>query len=552
MAISLAKDDGSFSLTTDERPQVAHPFRLAKQWSEDDEEEQIRERRRRNRVLSNPADRVVEVLPENTDSSSSPSTMSSVPSTGNRGKLKTKKVVDEPEQLQADMHLAEEGKTELEKQNNQLLISQTEETKQPENTRKEHQLPKSQVNEDKRPTCKTEQSQYSRSKKEEKSPKWGSQSEENKVPICPKEDSARAKTHKEVSMMPEAQLKDRQASKIQKEPTQAQSPVPSSKKEHTLKDGAETMISNTKTAACGQDAGSPPSITRIASVAVNVSLPSPEVMTKSNSVTSSSSGNSSRYKSQVFVSSVKIPRRPSGSDGRHLVLSPPPVPEEEPLPPLRTIKRTEVQMPTPTLSTSPNSKQDELPTSPASASSSFRRFSPRTTSFRVISQSEDQVESGRGLTRSSSLRISLRSQKLEDRLEKYTSAAQRSGSVKLPPTHNRSIPGSSDGIASKKSIFERDQNTAGIATNPRKDLALSGSVSSRITQWSSKNQQGPGTSAGTKDFKAGDVALKRNMWQQRSQSSSDTKTATFLFFKEYGSTCKGGGRLNKTFGKILL
>ncbi|OCT91742.1 hypothetical protein XELAEV_18014805mg [Xenopus laevis] len=45
--------------------------RLSKQRSEDDEEEQIRERRRRNRISSNPGEKVIEVLSEEGDSDKS-------------------------------------------------------------------------------------------------------------------------------------------------------------------------------------------------------------------------------------------------------------------------------------------------------------------------------------------------------------------------------------------------------------------------------------------------------------------------------------------------
>ncbi|XP_018419151.1 PREDICTED: ladinin-1-like [Nanorana parkeri] len=108
-------------------------------------------------------------------------------------------------------------------------------------------------------------------------------------------------------------------------------------------------------------------------------------------------------------------------------------------------------------------------------------------------------------------------------MEKYTSAIQRSASVRIPPSHSRAAIGTLDGVASKRNIFEKDEENSDKSNISRKDLALSGSVTSRINQWSNKVPQSSSTSTSTKGFKTGDVATKRMLWQQRSQSSSDTK-----------------------------
>ncbi|XP_053313786.1 ladinin-1 isoform X2 [Spea bombifrons] len=470
--------------------------RLAKQWSEDDEEEQIRERRRRNRILSNPADRVIEVLPEESNSSST---------TLSRGHTirDIERETQQPPQTQKDKEKQQEPEEEA--GITKSTISQTNDNKSFNDIRKEDAGSKPTVTNAKKPVREKEEIISPRSKKEgSKGPislrkeRERSQDEENQTPT---EEKHRPNVQKEETQATVNTIKDNQVFRIQKEETQVEQ--------------------NINREDCGQDAGrtpSVPSITRISSVTTSGTSPPTETVAGNNSVTSSSTGNSSRYRSQVFVSSVRIPRRSSGSDGIQNVSSPPPVPEEGPLPALRTVKRTEVQA---TSTTNQNSNTDDLPTTPPAASS-FRRFSPRTSSFRAMTHSEDQVEGRRGLTRSSSLRISLRSQKLEDRLEKYTSAAQRSESVRIPTL--RSVTGLSDGIANKKSIFERDENSNAMnTTGARKDLTLPGAVSHRVNQWSNKNQHNSSTNTATKDIRTGDVASKRSMWQQRSQSSNDTK-----------------------------
>ncbi|XP_075470078.1 ladinin-1 [Ascaphus truei] len=289
-------------------------------------------------------------------------------------------------------------------------------------------------------------------------------------------------------------------------------------------------VQDTDGAAGVQDGGSAPSITSISSAVVTITASPTDTARRSSSVTSPDPRNSPKYRSQVFVSAIVIPRRHSGSDkdGGQRVASPPSVPgqAEGALPVTNTVQRAEVQIP-PALSGDQSRKKDQPPTSPSAEGSHddgvspLRRFSPRTSSFRAMSQSEDQE--GSPLTRSCSLRISLRNPKLGDRLEKYTSAVQRSGSVRISNPRSRGILGAADGIAGKRSIFESDENSAGTNdTHAKKDLTLPGAVSSRINQWN-RNQQDSSASTGTKDIRMGDVATKRSLWQQRSQSSSDTK-----------------------------
>ncbi|XP_040193663.1 ladinin-1 isoform X2 [Rana temporaria] len=204
--------------------------------------------------------------------------------------------------------------------------------------------------------------------------------------------------------------------------------------------------------------------------------------------TSSSHESQSKYKTQVFVSSVKIPRRTSSSCS---IKSPvPEAIEEEPFPENKAVK-SEVFV-SAVSSSNLNSKQDSHP-SFQQTSTSFVRLGPLSSSVRVKSQQSEDDKGDSGFTRRSSLRLSLRSRKIEDRMEKYNSAIQRSASVRLPPSHSRGAVVASDGVANKRSIFEKDEENSEKSNMSRKDV------------------------------KTGDVATKRMLWQQRSQSSSDTK-----------------------------
>ncbi|XP_063309257.1 ladinin-1 [Pelobates fuscus] len=468
--------------------------RLAKQWSEDDEEEQIRERRRRNRVISNPAERIIEVFADEGLSSD----LSPVPNVIDSINLKMEEGSILREALQ---NRAQENPTNGKKPKEDKPYQFYSGGKK-SNTREilDEELPKTPVDETNLSTSKTE-GIHGPTNKDGQSSRCKSQicwGEKNQGRIFVREDTQML-SQKQNNTAPEKQTQGKQ-----KEAQVINQNTSSNRTYQDQIDGIFLENPNSNMITCGQDSSSIPGQTNNSSVPVSISSP-PQDSTKSSFATSASTGNLSRYRSQVFVSSVKIPRQRSGTSGRQHVLSPPPVPEKGSLSFLKMLNSTEVQITT-LPSTSQNSKksenqepqmdtkflQDENPTSPQAASS-FRRFSPQTSSFRVLSQNEDRVTSGRALTRSSSLRISLRSQKFEDRLDKYTAAAQRPGNVRIPVL-NRSTTGASEGIASKKSVFERREISTGTnITNSRQDI------------------------------RTGDFAFKRNIWQQRSQSSNDTK-----------------------------
>ncbi|KAM4794849.1 ladinin-1 [Rhinophrynus dorsalis] len=496
--------------------------RLAKQWSEDDEEEQIRERRRRNRVLSNTADRGIEYLPEEDKSSLHSSEEERI--LGKESEQTTRGL----QNYEALEEVAERQESDNQKEESQCPRSTVQEV---------HSLPRSQHEEHLGPISQKKES-YGDGRQMEGN--LCVKKEESHVPNCTSQEKQRPNSQKEENQGVENQTKASHVAntpfKETQQPRRQRKEIRRADNQETSKQATEnqelrderqqrsdTMAEDTNrfTQVAGSSS-SAPSKTRISSVVVTDSSPPPDAVPGNSPASSSSSGSTSRFKSQVFVSSVKISRQKSCSEkdeGHHEVNSLPAQDKTEDVACTvsRTVKRAEVRIPS--LSRSPSSKEDELPTSPPAASS-FKRFSPRTSSFRVISQTEDKEDNG--LTRSSHLRFSLRSRKIEDRMEKYASAVQRS--VKIPSAHSRTVVGPSDGIASKRSIFEKDETSTEIcATNTKKDLTLPGAVSSRINQWVSKTQEASSSGVGTKDIRTGDVANKRNLWQQRSQTSSDTK-----------------------------
>ncbi|KAM3839954.1 ladinin-1 [Vipera latastei] len=121
-------------------------------------------------------------------------------------------------------------------------------------------------------------------------------------------------------------------------------------------------------------------------------------------------------------------------------------------------------------------------------SSSFNRISPRTISFRVVPRKERQEDT---LSRSASMRLPASTVKLEEKLERYTSAVQRAGSIKVSSSIRRNFQPASEGVASKRSIFEA---TVPVQSEPptlvrKESLRIPGGVSSRINLWISRTQE---------------------------------------------------------------
>ncbi|XP_014649617.1 PREDICTED: ladinin-1 [Ceratotherium simum simum] len=137
------------------------------------------------------------------------------------------------------------------------------------------------------------------------------------------------------------------------------------------------------------------------------------------------------------------------------------------------------------------SKEDEvdaaLPTQ-ATFSSSLKRSSPRTISFRMSSRKDN---SETGLTRSASVRLPASTVKLGEKLERYHTAVQRSESVKSPGSSRTEFLVAPVGVASKRHLFEKElvgQSRAEPASSRKENLKLSGVVTSRLNLWISRSQ----------------------------------------------------------------
>ncbi|XP_014801764.1 PREDICTED: ladinin-1 [Calidris pugnax] len=171
----------------------------------------------------------------------------------------------------------------------------------------------------------------------------------------------------------------------------------------------------------------------------------------------------------------------------------------------------------------PAEKSDTSPT-PVIYSSSIKRASPRTVSFRMISRKQNE-ESQSPLTRSASLRIPGSSTTIGEKLEKYNSAVQRSEVVKSSLTVQKSLLVSSEGVASKRNIFEGGSPSKAEPLAARKDnLKIPGSVTSRINLWISRAQE-PAKEEKSKDIRRINSLPKRDVWvKQPGDTPGDIKS----------------------------
>ncbi|NXR51964.1 LAD1 protein, partial [Hippolais icterina] len=132
-------------------------------------------------------------------------------------------------------------------------------------------------------------------------------------------------------------------------------------------------------------------------------------------------------------------------------------------------------------------KPDPSPTH-ITFSSSIRRASPRTVSFRVRAKAAG-FNSSLFFT-SVSLRIPGSNSTIGEKLEKYNSAVQRSEGVKSSVPVQKSRLLSSEGVASKRNFFEGSAPSKAESAALRKDsLKIPGSVTSRINLWISRAQE---------------------------------------------------------------
>ncbi|XP_061487866.1 ladinin-1 isoform X3 [Rhineura floridana] len=128
----------------------------------------------------------------------------------------------------------------------------------------------------------------------------------------------------------------------------------------------------------------------------------------------------------------------------------------------------------------------------------FPEGAPATVGPQVVPRKEKQEDT---LSRSVSMRLPANTAKLEEKLERYTSAVQRAGSIKLPPSARRNFHPPSEGVASKRSIFEATVPIRAETTTPvrKESLKISGGVTSRINLWIRRTQE-PSKDEGTKDI----------------------------------------------------
>ncbi|KAM6041259.1 ladinin-1 isoform 2-T2 [Theristicus caerulescens] len=156
-------------------------------------------------------------------------------------------------------------------------------------------------------------------------------------------------------------------------------------------------------------------------------------------------------------------------------------------------------------------------------SSSIRRTSPRTVSFRMISRKQKE-ESQSPLTRSASLRIPGSSTTIGEKLEKYNSAVQRSEVVKTSLNLQKNLLLSSEGVASKRNFFEASVPSKAEPLAVRKDnLKVPGSVTSRINLWISRAQE-PAKEEKSKDIRKINSLPNRDVWvKQTGDAPGDTK-----------------------------
>lgn len=128
-------------------------------------------------------------------------------------------------------------------------------------------------------------------------------------------------------------------------------------------------------------------------------------------------------------------------------------------------------------------------------------------------------ESTPAFQRNSKLRISSRT--IEEKLERLAMAAQKSEQVKSPTASRKDCFLFADEVARKRGVFEREATSVerNSATSRKDNLNFSTGISERINRWISKTQRSE-KSPGPTDLRKVDISSKRNLWENRSESSS--------------------------------
>ncbi|XP_029789004.1 ladinin-1 [Suricata suricatta] len=170
------------------------------------------------------------------------------------------------------------------------------------------------------------------------------------------------------------------------------------------------------------------------------------------------------------------------------------------------------------------SKVEEVDThSPTQAtySSSLKRSSPRTISFRMNSRKDNSETT---LTRSASMRLPASTVKLGEKLERYHTAIQRSESVKSPGSSRTEFFVAPVGVASKRHLFEKElggQSRAEPASSRKENMRLSGLVTSRLNLWISRTQESGDQNP--QEVRKEPAATRRAQWGKKADSSLDAE-----------------------------
>jgi hypothetical protein len=154
-------------------------------------------------------------------------------------------------------------------------------------------------------------------------------------------------------------------------------------------------------------------------------------------------------------------------------------------------------------------------------SSSLRRSSPRTISFRMSSRKDNSETT---LTRSASVRLPPNTAKIGEKLEQYHTAIQRSESMRSSGSPRTEFFVAPAGVASKRHIFEKEmagQNRTEVASGRKENLRLSGVVTSRLNLWISRTQESG--EQGPQEVRKELAATKRTQWGKKSDSSLDAE-----------------------------
>uniref|UniRef100_A0A7N4P4V0 Ladinin 1 n=1 Tax=Sarcophilus harrisii TaxID=9305 RepID=A0A7N4P4V0_SARHA len=172
-----------------------------------------------------------------------------------------------------------------------------------------------------------------------------------------------------------------------------------------------------------------------------------------------------------------------------------------------------------TLEKSPSSEapREEMKSEPQPVASRFRPF--------TLQMSTRKENPETTFTRSASVRLPSNTVKLGEKLERYHTAIQRSASVKSPGSSRTEFFVAPVGVASKRSLFEKEQvrnSKAEPALSRKEYLRLSDVKTSRLNLWISRTQDSGGDQD-SQDIKKEAVTTKKNSWGKQATSPPDSQ-----------------------------